>query len=240
MKKGLNKFVSTKDVLGAYILDPEGIVIESDMPPKYSEEILRQIGRDLSGISGLARSDFSDAEQISFFFENAVLCMQGLNEGHLFITLTSPEMDRDVLKKTARIFINEFEQAMASPPKLALVKPLDIGKNSEQSIGAASPEDLMNSGPLSGPLGTMQTALYKVIGPMARVIFFDALEKWLTIDTPCMDSLPLLTDIVVEGIGDERLASAYKERLPSFCCSTSADSLSEKRKKNNIKVVQSI
>jgi predicted regulator of Ras-like GTPase activity (Roadblock/LC7/MglB family) len=88
MKKGLNKFVSTKDVLGAYILDPEGIVIESDMPPKYSEEILRQIGRDLSGISGLARSDFSDAEQISFFFENAVLCMQGLNEGHLFITLT--------------------------------------------------------------------------------------------------------------------------------------------------------
>jgi hypothetical protein len=122
---------------------------------------------------------------------------------------------------------------MASPPKLALVKPLDIGKNSEQSIGAASPEDLMNSGPLSGPLGTMQTALYKVIGPMAKLVFMDAIEQWSAIDTPCMESLPLLTHIVLGEIGDAGLANGFKERLPSFFCQAPAAYLPEKRKNTN-------
>jgi hypothetical protein len=75
---------------------------------------------------------------------------------------------------------------------------------------------------------------------MAKIVFFDAILQWLTLDTPCMDNLPLLTDIVVEEIGDADLANGFKERLPTFCCSSSPDLLSEKRNKNNIKVVHSM
>jgi hypothetical protein len=88
----------------------------------------------------------------------------------------------------------------------------------------------------------MQSALSKVVGPMAKIVFFDSLEQWVRLGTPCKESLPLLTDIVTEEIGDADLANGFKEKLPSFCCSSSPGLLSVKRKKkkNDIKLVQNL
>jgi hypothetical protein len=245
MKQVLNKFIATEGVLGAYVLHPEDGVFESDMPQNYSEEVLRQIGRNLAGITDLARSDFSDTQEISFVFENAALRIQNLNKNYHFIALFSPKMDRDVLNKAADTFITEFDQAITSFRKLSLVRPDGDGQGRQtgaQSADTLSPESLMSSGTLARPLETMQSALFKVVGPIAKIVFFDAIEQWLALDTPCMDSLPLLTDIVVEEVGDAGLANGFKERLPAFCLSPSSDLLSEKRKKNktDIKVVQNM
>jgi len=245
MKQLLSKFVAVEGVLGAYVLNPENGVFESDMPSQFSEESLNQIGRNLTEFLDLARSDFSDTEEISFFFEKAALRMQDFNDGYRIITLFSPNMDRNVLNKVADTFINEFNQALSPPPKLSVLKSLDGGqgrKAHSQTPQDLSPEDLMNSGTLADPLEMMQSALFKVVGPIAKMVFLDSIEQWMTLDTPCMDNLPMLTNIVLEEIGDARLAKDFKERLPSYCCSTSSDFLAKKRKKgkNDLKVVQSL
>jgi predicted regulator of Ras-like GTPase activity (Roadblock/LC7/MglB family) len=245
MKQVLNKFVATEGVLGAYVLHPEDGVVESDMPSNFGEEVLQRIGRNLTGMADLARSDFSDSREISFFFHDAALRIQGINKDYHFIALFSPRMNRGALKKAAGIFIKEFDEAIVSSRKLSLVKPAGSGRGRQtgaESAETVSPESLMSSGTLARPLETMQSALFKVVGPIAKMIFFDAIEQWLALDTPCMDSLPLLTDIVAEEVGDAGLANGFKERLPAFCLSNSPDLLSEKRKKNKngIKVVQNM
>jgi hypothetical protein len=155
MKQVLNKFVTTEGVLGGCVVHPEDGVFESNMPPNFSEEILRKIGHNLNGLTDLARSDFSDPDELFFIFENAALRMQDFNEGYQFIALFSPKMDRNILKKATDTFINEFEQAIAHPPKLSVVTPLDSGQGRQtdaQSADALSPEGLMNSGTLVGPV----------------------------------------------------------------------------------------
>lgn len=237
MKQVLKKFVTTEGVLGAYVLSPEDGVFESYMPKRFNEESLQQIGHNLTGLTDLARSDFSDPEDISFLFEKAALRIRDFNDGYHFIALFSPKMNRDVLGKATDTFIDEFGQAIAPPPELSSAKPTDNGQGQEtsaQSAKALSPEDLMSSDTLADPLDKMQSALFKVVGPMAKIVFYDALKQWLIIDTPCMDSLPLLTDIVLKEIGDEGLVNDFKERLPSFCYSPSPESSPEqtnKRKK---------
>lgn len=240
MKQVLNKFVTTKGVLGAYILTPEKGIFESKMPSKLNKESLLQIGRNLSELTALASSDFSDHEEISFFFDKAALRIQEVDKGYHFIAMFFPHMDRDNLRKASDIFISEFNQALSNPPTLSLVKPSGNGQG--RKAGGQSAEDLMSSDALAGPLDIMQSALFKVVGPMAKIVFLDALEQWMTLDTPCMDSLPLLTDIVSEEIGDTDLANGFKGRLPSFCCSSSPNFSSKKSKKDksNIKVVQNL
>lgn len=243
MKKVLHKFVTTKGVLGACVLDPEYGVFKSHMPPQFGKDRLQKIGRNLAGLADLARSDFSDPKDISFFFEKAALRIQDFNEGYHFIALFSPEMDRDVLDKAAGTFIHEFDQAITSPRTISLVKPTGGGqgrKTREQSGDALSPEGLMGSETLAGPLDKMQSALFKVVGPIAKMIFHNALEQWVSRDTPCMESLPLLTDIVSEEIGDAGLAKGFKEKLPSFCCAPPPNFRKKSAPKNRMKVVQNL
>jgi hypothetical protein len=236
MEQVLNKFVTTEGVKGAYILNPDNGIFENMMPPKFSEENLHQIGRNLLGITGLSRSDFSDPKDVSFFFKSAALRIQDFNKGYHLITMFSPKMNSDVLDKAVGRFINEFDQAITS----SLATPSSDGrglKPRQQSSAALSAKNLMKSGPLADPLDMMQSTLAKVVGPMARVIFFDALLQWQTLHTPGMDSLPVLTDIVSKEIGDAVMANSYKKKLPSFCCNP-APGFSAKKRKNKLKKPQ--
>lgn len=232
MKQVLKKFVATKGVQGAFVLNSKHDVLESDMPSKFGGDSLQKIGRNLVALNGMARTDFSDPEEISFFFEGAALRIQEVNKDYHLIAMFSTEIKRDILDEAAHTFIDEFIKAISSPPKVALLKPLDGGRGRKTSTqsGAVSPTaGVMKSGALAGPLDSMQTILVKIVGPIAQMIFLDALEQWVMIEAPSMDSLPLLTDILAEKIGDKDLAKGFKEKLPSYCFGSS--SIASKGKK---------
>jgi len=76
-----------------------------------------------------------------------------------------------------------------------------------------SPEQLLAGGPLAAPLKTMQELLGKVLGPMAKIIFEDALAEWLQKHRPAPATLPQLAEILGREIGDPQRARAYKQLL---------------------------
>lgn len=243
MKQALNKFVTTEGVLGAYILNPEHGISESAMPAQFSEEALRQVGRNLAWLLAMARSDFSASEDISLFFENAAFRIFDIDKGYHLIIGFSSNANQTLLRKAVDRFVHEFKEAIMPAPTLSVVKPLDDSrrrKTGAQPAEALSSESLLKSGELAKPLGIMQTTLVKLIGPIAKTIFFDSLGQWMIIDKPCMDSLSLLTDIIVQKIGDTELSRSFVEQLPASCCS-SAPRPSDKnlsKNKRQMKIVQ--
>lgn len=78
---------------------------------------------------------------------------------------------------------------------------------------AASPRELIEKGPLSAYLQGMQTILAKYVGPMAKIIFLECVEKWLQDYQPAKSSLPHLVDIVAAEIGDQAKMTDYRQKV---------------------------
>jgi len=62
----------------------------------------------------------------------------------------------------------------------------------------------------------MQTTLAKFMGPMAKIIFLECVEKWLEGHQPVKASLPQLVDIVAAEIGDPAKMSDYRQKVATF------------------------
>jgi hypothetical protein len=62
----------------------------------------------------------------------------------------------------------------------------------------------------------MQTTLAKFLGPMAKIIFLECVEKWLQDQQPAKSTLPQLVDIVAAEIGDPAKTSDYRQRVSTF------------------------
>ncbi len=72
-----------------------------------------------------------------------------------------------------------------------------------------TPEQLMQSGPLSSTLSKMKEALIKVMGPIAEIVFNDALNVWIEGVQPSQESIPSLLDILDEEIDDPDKIAKY-------------------------------
>ncbi len=69
---------------------------------------------------------------------------------------------------------------------------------------------------MAADLQAMQGALAKVIGPMAKIIFLECLEKWLQRNAPSREKLPALTDLVLREIADPEKAVKYQNMLEAL------------------------
>ena len=78
------------------------------------------------------------------------------------------------------------------------------------------PDDLLNAGPMAGSLQGMQTSLAKVIGPIAKVVFIEALEQWIDTDKPGFSTLSNLVKILRKEINDPEKFNAYQKRIMQY------------------------
>jgi hypothetical protein len=55
----------------------------------------------------------------------------------------------------------------------------------------------------------MQAALLKILGPMATIVFKEAVQEWIQTREPCAESLPELLDILINEINDDEKNTVY-------------------------------
>jgi hypothetical protein len=62
----------------------------------------------------------------------------------------------------------------------------------------------------------MQSTLAKFLGPMAKIIFIECLEKWLLAHQPVKAALPHLIDIVVSELDGPDQIADYRQKVTTF------------------------
>ena len=66
---------------------------------------------------------------------------------------------------------------------------------------------------LAKPLSIMKEELTTIIGPIAEVVFTEAVDEWLTAARPSMSTLGKLAEIIEEEIGSADMINAFRARL---------------------------
>ncbi|NNJ99412.1 MAG: hypothetical protein HKP58_03265, partial [Desulfatitalea sp.] len=187
MRQALNEMNLIPGVMGGYVYNPELGVIEKNLPPVFKEERLRDISTQLVALERHFGSDFPDHTDAFLFFEMFAITIREIENNFFFILLFDPKSKTNVLSVSINLILEEMrplvreykaDEVLESPSK-------HHPKNSRKSsVKRNMVEEVMSKGPLSDNLKELEKLLVKILGPVAPLMFKNALEQWCEEQTP--------------------------------------------------------
>lgn len=182
-------------VLGVCVYDADLKVMINRMPPFLSEEVLLGLGVQLDEVMSLAREKLADASEMTLHYDDVSLFVHTFADQSILV-FGEPSMNGRMVS---------YSLNMLSKPKIIEDKGSD--KVSQPEVTPNQPVDF------SGEIPGLKQRLAKIIGPMAEIIFDDALDVWQRAGEGSFDSL---MQVLRKEVDD---AEKY-ERYLALCAET--------------------
>ncbi len=209
MKHFLDEFKTVQGVTGAFIYNAKGIVLANTLPDIFKEAKLLNIGKVLAKLYSAGGLTFPDITDLFLSYEESIVIVREIANKSYLIILSEPSLNVNLVTLTINLIKDEIKEAIGN---VAPAQPITAeGSPTERK---ATANDSIE-GVLAAPLQEMQAALAKVIGPMAKVIFVESLEKWQSICLPSSKTLPKLMEIIAQEIKDPEKFRRYEELVKS-------------------------
>ena len=212
MEDVLKQVKTVPGVLGCMVCDDQGHLVSHLFPSLFDKEMLSTaiatVSQNLPGLK-----DFTGGvKMIDFRFQGGRIAIKPVDGGCLVI-LCDGTVNLQALIISVNVAVKQVEsflKVVRPPSQPSAVTPV------LPVVSPATPGELIEQGPLSASLQGMQMALAKFLGPMAKIIFFECVEKWLEGHSPLKAALPQLVDIVVVEIDDPAKVAEYRQKVATF------------------------
>lgn len=223
MEHVLDEFKSVQGVTGAYIYNAKGLILANNLPAMFKEAKLLIIGKVLAKLYSAGGLTFPDITDVFLSYEESIVIVREIADKSYLIILSEPTLNMNLVTLTMNLTKDDLKVAIQNvPPAPSLQSassPAPRPAAPAQHIIAEEPpkarkttaKELMENGPLATPLQGMQAALAKIMGPMAKIIFVESVEKWQAICLPSFNNLPKLMEILALEIMDPEKVGHYKE-----------------------------
>lgn len=127
------------------------------------------------------------------------------HEPDIKLSMERPAVPRDINKSLMHLLMEAHQQND------------EAGNSQFQAARAGQAEStvvpdinaLMTDSPVARPLADMQAALYKVVGPIAKILFQNAVRKWAGSTQPTRAALSQLAEIIAQEINNPDKEQAY-------------------------------
>jgi len=212
MEEILMQLNTVSGTIGSMVCDSRGHILAHAFPSLYDSNMLK-------GVVAVLSENYSGLEEITggvkltdFRYRNGRIIVKPV-DGSWLVLLCENSVNLQLISISLNVAIKKLEQHFATSDTVATpAKP----KKQTSGGGGISAQQLIEEGLLSEQLQGMQAALAKYIGPMAKIIFLECVEKWLQSHQPVNDSLPYLVDIVVKEINDSTKAAEFHHKVSHF------------------------
>jgi len=211
IKQALDELKAVQGVTGAYIYSAKGNVIANNLPEIYKEAKLLNIGKALAKLYTAGGLTFPDISDVFLSYEESIVIGREIADKSYLIILSEPSLNVNLVTLTMNLIKDDIKEAIqnGAPEQPVTAEELPAGKK-------VTANELITTGILAAPLQEMQAALAKVMGPMAKVIFIECVEKWQAVCPPSSKNFPKLMDIIVTGIKDPEKVHRYEELVKSI------------------------
>ncbi|MBL0226229.1 MAG: roadblock/LC7 domain-containing protein [Geobacteraceae bacterium] len=212
MEEFLKQIKTVPGTLGCMVYDDQGQLVSHMFPSIFDQKMLSSAVTTVSeNLPGL-RDYTGGVRMIDFRFQNGRIVVKPVDGGCLVI-LCEGTVNLQSLIISLNLVVKQVEKSLKSvvpATQQAMAVPV------APPVTTVSPLDLIEKSPLASYLQGMQTTLSKFMGPMAKVIFVECVEKWLQDHQPVKTALPHLVDIVAAEIGDPAKTSEYRQKVSTF------------------------
>lgn len=215
MEEVLKQIKTVPGTLGCMVYDDHGHLAARVFPAIFDSHMLAAavttISEKLPGLKDLT----GGIKMIDFRFQNGRLVVRPVDGGCLVI-LCDGTINLQALIISLNVAVRQVEKILKTAGPVSQQQAGAATPAAAAAGGKADPRDLIEKGALSGYLQGMQTTLTKFMGPMAKIIFLECVEKWLEDHQPVKAALPQLVDIVAAEIGDPARMSDYRQKVATF------------------------
>lgn len=236
MERLLEKLNQTQGIMGSYVLNMKKGVIANKMPPVFTSSKLLAIGKLLIKIYLAGKMSIKEISEITLFYQESVITIRETANQTYVVVLYDPSMRMNHLSTALNMIMGDLRQLAGryAPVDLPRIKK-DIPQEPERKpkskpeikhifeeaaeeneSAMIDPDTLISSGPMAGVLQEMQTALTKVIGPIAPVLFTVSLKEWIATDHPDFSTIQGLVDILQKEINDSEKFDAYHKKITPY------------------------
>ncbi len=195
MDQAIDTLKKLPGVLGVCVYDAEQKVMINRMPPFLSDEALAGLGEQLREVLALAREKLSQASEMTLHYDEISLFVHTFADKSILV-FGEPYMNGRMVS---------YSLNMLSKPKTAEYD----GQNEVAATEKITPQGV----DFSGYIPDLKQRLAKVIGPMADIIFDDALSAWQRGGDASFNSL---LKILREEIDDADKYERYLELCAEF------------------------
>ncbi|HYL81953.1 MAG TPA: hypothetical protein VEU07_14135, partial [Candidatus Acidoferrum sp.] len=180
---------------------------------RFDGPSLINTGKILLKIHSATRMNIPDISEVLLFYEEALLLVKEITDKVFLVVMCEVSANPSLVTMSIGIGLEDLkawaqtQHAAPAPPRPeaeAKPAPAPIAKK-------PTPEELMESGPLADTLSDMQTALARVMGPMAGIIFMEALGQWIDSGTPSEATLGELVKILAKEIKDPERIKRFRD-----------------------------
>jgi len=128
------------------------------------------------------------------------------------VVISAPQFNQNLLIMTMNMNGGELK-AMGLEFDGANENNITLSPADQTPVETVSAEEIINNSPVADQLQGMQTALFKIVGPMAKIIFKEAVQEWTQSEDPTESSIPMLLDILSNEINDPEKEQQYVDLI---------------------------
>ncbi len=213
MKALLEEVQSIPGVIGSYVFNPEKGIIISEMPLVFKDSNLVKIGKMLAKIYMTGFGSFPDISEITLYYDESLVVVRKIPAGVFLIIFCDPSLNLNLLTMTLNLIMDDLNKKGQNDIYNANNGSVAL---SDKKPSPKNPKDIINNGPLADTLKSMEKALAKVMGPMAKIIFKDSVDEWALNNMPSFDSIDSLVNLLAKEIDDPEKIDYYRELIEPY------------------------
>jgi len=165
-----------------------------------------------------SRMSVEGVSEISLCYEEAVIVFRQIYDGYYLIVFSDPSANLNLMAMSLNLVMDELKL------EIQKLEPVDEDDVSEEIVSSGSErenhgykvDEVLSSGPMAPTLQTMQKSLAKVVGPIAQVMFREALSDWINTVPPSRGTLSVLVEFIRTEIDNPNQFDDYRARIKSF------------------------
>ncbi|OGR07868.1 MAG: hypothetical protein A2511_11555 [Deltaproteobacteria bacterium RIFOXYD12_FULL_50_9] len=246
MEEQLQEIKTLPNIMGSFIYIEELGIAATDLPRVMRSKDLETIGRSIHRIFALNQQSGVDVVSIDIDYDEARIFTKQIDSGSTILIIGEPSANMALVKMTSSMLTAELQVAVesarlastlpvAAPSQIEepllpqdqepLTLPSEVSDTEPSAPAAESAapanlaidlEALLTTGELAEPLAKMQDALARAIGPFAKIIMRENLEKWTKGGAANRERLSDLADLLAVEIGNSKLEIQFRSEIRPF------------------------
>jgi hypothetical protein len=215
MDQVFGEITGTPGVLGFFVFSPPDRVLANTLMSRFDGPSLINTGKSLLKIHAATRMNIPDVSEVLLYYEKALLLVKEIADKVFLVVMCEESANPSLVTMAIGIGLEELKAWVqgqhAAPPRPEVEAKPAPAPAPAPVAKKPTPEEVIESGPLADTLSDMQTALAKVMGPMASIIFMETLSQWIDGCTPSEATLGELVRILVKEIKDPERIKRFRD-----------------------------
>ncbi|MCD4654728.1 hypothetical protein K8T06_12450 [bacterium] len=215
MDKLLKEINSISGVVGSFVFSRKNGVMARQLPDFFKDQKLENLGTQLNRSFAIGKKNKAEMESFEIGFENSKILGHSIDPITCFYVFCEPSINMALLKMSLDVVCEDILEMVqnftARPVEQQAPDPVQ-----SPPIIKVKPKELMNSSAIGKELKILKHAFTIAVGPMAEIIMFRIMKKWLIAGNPDRSRIGELADLLQEQIDDVSALTDFKESIKAI------------------------